>query len=210
VPCPRLIVVDVFNKIRPEARRNENPYEADYRALAPLKELADENGIAVLIVHHTRKMEAEDPFDTVSGTTGFTGAADTVLVLARTSQGATLYGRGRDIEEIETAVSFDKLSGRWSVLGAASEVRRTDERSAILEVLNQADEPMSPADVAVVTGAKPNNVKQFPFKMVKAGEVRKRKGRGWYVHPDWGDLLQEAGPDNLNNPVIDGEEADDD
>ncbi len=209
VPSPRLIVVDVFNKVRPETKKGENPYEADYRALAPLKELADEKSLAILIVHHTRKMEADDPFDTVSGTTGFTGAADTVLVLARNSQGTTLYGRGRDIEEVETAVQFDKLTGRWSMLGAASDVRRSDERSLILEVLNGADEPMTPSDLAAATGAKANNIKQLLFKMAKAGEVTKRRGRGQYVHPSREDLLE---GDNPDNPVTegDGDEGDED
>jgi hypothetical protein len=207
VSSPRLIVVDVFNKVRPETKRGENPYEADYRALAPLKALADEKSLAVLIVHHTRKMEADDPFDTVSGTTGFTGAADTVLVLARTSQGSTLYARGRDIEEIETAVQFDKLTGRWSVLGAASEVRRSDERSLILDVLKEAEEAMSPSDLAAATGAKANNVKQLLFKMAKAGEVTKLKGRGQYLHPSRRDLLE---TDNFGNPITKGDTDEED
>ena len=62
----------------------------------------------------------------------FTGAADTVLVLARDAQGTTLYGRGRDIEEVETAMTFDRTTGLWTVLGAASDVRRSDQRQIIL------------------------------------------------------------------------------
>ncbi len=46
--------------------------------------------------------------------------------------------RGRDIPEIETAVQFDKDTCRWSILGAAAEVRRTDERGEILELLKDA------------------------------------------------------------------------
>jgi hypothetical protein len=37
-------------------------------------------------------MRAGDLFDMVSGSTGFTGAADTTLVLSKDSQGVTLYG----------------------------------------------------------------------------------------------------------------------
>lgn len=44
-----------------------------------------QKGVAIVLVHHVRKMDADDPLDTVSGTTGLTGAADTVLVLNRTS-----------------------------------------------------------------------------------------------------------------------------
>jgi predicted ATP-dependent serine protease len=206
VPSPRLVVVDVFNKVRPESKRGESLYKADYDALDPLKKLADEKSLAILIVHHTRKQEAEDPFDTVSGTTGFTGAADTVLVLQRSSQGTTLYARGRDIEEVETAVEFNKQTGRWSVLGAAVEVRRSDERSLILEMLKVADEPMSPSELASATRGKPNNIRQLLFNMAKAGEVTKLKGRGKYVHPNRCDLLE---TNNFDNAITEGGRDDD-
>src|SRR3954453_4701824 len=38
---PRLVIIDVFTKVRPESLGRESPHEADYRALAPLKRLAD-------------------------------------------------------------------------------------------------------------------------------------------------------------------------
>ena len=65
----------------------------------------------------------------------------------------------------------------------ASEVRRTDERGAILAVLFDSEEPMKPADVALATGMSGTNVRQLLYKMVKAGEVVKTK-RGLYCHPD--------------------------
>jgi hypothetical protein len=73
--------------------------------------------IAVVLVTHTGKMEAEDPLEAINGVTG---AADAVLVLARRSKGTTLYGRGRDIEEIE---SMKFAGGRWPLLGEAQEVQ---------------------------------------------------------------------------------------
>ena len=103
--------------------------------------MADTYGVAIVLVHHQRKMDAEDPIDTVSGTTGLTGAVDTVLVLNNAGQGMTLYGRGRDIEEIEKAVTFDKDLCIWRVEGEAREVRRSDERSAIIGVLRSRRSP---------------------------------------------------------------------
>ena len=79
---PRLVIIDVLASVRSAKRNQDSPYEADYAALSDLKALADEFSIAILIIHHVRKMEADsDPFDAVSGTTGLTGAADTTLVL---------------------------------------------------------------------------------------------------------------------------------
>jgi hypothetical protein len=101
----------------------------------------ERSGIAVVLVTHTRKMEAEDPLEAISGTNGVTGAADAVLVLNRDAKGTTLYGRGRDIEEIETAMRFD--GGRWSVLGDADEVRKSDERRKIVAALKEAGDELA-------------------------------------------------------------------
>ena len=96
-----------------------------------------------------------------------------VAVLDRDSNGTTLYVRGRDVEELEEAVEFDKATCRWRILGTATEVRRSDERSAILKVLFEADGPTSPADIAAATDMLQINVRQLLFKMGKDGEVRK-------------------------------------
>jgi hypothetical protein len=50
--------------------------EADYEALTGLTRLAGELGLAVVVVHHTRKMASDDLMETVSGTYGISGAAD--------------------------------------------------------------------------------------------------------------------------------------
>lgn len=182
----RMVIVDVFTKIRPERSSSDTGYESDYRALAPLKQLADETGVAVVVVHHTRKMAAEDPFETVSGTNGITGAADTILILDRGSQGTTLYARGRDIEEIETALLFDKQSGTWSAQGPTTEVRRSDERQAVLSVLAEKGRPMSPTELSIKLDVPSANVRQLLQGMMTSGEISKR-GRGLYVINDNGE-----------------------
>lgn len=184
VERPRLIIVDVLAMFRPASGGKDNMYETDYHAIKGLQGLASEFGVAIVVVHHTRKGGSDvDPFEKVSGTLGLSGAADTTIVLDRDSNGATLYGRGRDIEEIESAVEFNKGDCRWFVLGKAEEVRRTDERTLILHALIEAGEPMSPADLAAATGMKSNNVRQLLFKMAAGGQVVKAK-RGQYAHPD--------------------------
>jgi hypothetical protein len=146
-----------------------------------LQAIASETGVAIVIIHHLRKSQAEvDPFEKVSGTLGLSGAADTVLILDRDGQGATLYGRGRDIDEIETAIQFDKRKCRWMVLGEAEEVRRSDERKGILDALKGAKGPLTPRDVADLTGGSHDAVRQLLLKMVANGEIA-RAGRGRYV-----------------------------
>ena len=179
------MIVDVFVRIRSKQRRDESPYDYDYRSIIPLKQLADRRNIAVIVVHHTNKRtDIDDPLDAVSSTTGFTGAADSILVLAKGPQGPTLYGRGRDIEEIETALRFDHQFGSWTALGEACDVRRTDQRKVIVEVIGEAeDHGLTPKEIAAATGMKQPNVRKLLAKMVEAGEVIK-VGRGRYYHPD--------------------------
>jgi RecA-family ATPase len=178
---PRLVIIDVFQRVRPEIGRQANLYAADYDALSPLQSWATQHGIAVVLIHHTRKGGADDPLEALSGTNGLSACADTTLVLDRDAGGYTLYVRGRDVEERKVAVAFE--DGHWRILGEAADIRRSDERSRILDVLSDADGPMSPSEISDVLGVEKNNVQQLLFQMGKTGEVTKN-GRGAYVHPD--------------------------
>jgi len=66
------------------------------------KNFADSKGICLILVHHTRKQQADDPYDMISGTNGLMGAADGAFLLKkekRTANAATLDVSGRDIQD---------------------------------------------------------------------------------------------------------------
>ncbi len=60
-PDIKLIIVDVFQMIRQPAKRNQSGYDRDYDDFKVLKRIADSHEIALLLIHHTRKMK--DPGD---------------------------------------------------------------------------------------------------------------------------------------------------
>jgi hypothetical protein len=180
VAKPRFIIIDVLQRIKPAGQMTRNAYENDYAIWSPLQDWATAHGIAVLGLHHTKKGGADDPLEALSGSNGLGACADTTLVLDSDQNGKTLYVRGRDVEEKETALIF--AGGFWTVLGDAADVRRTDERSQILSVLLTADEPISPKDISVATESNRNSTDQLLYKMAKAGEIEKI-GRGLYIHP---------------------------
>lgn len=184
VQRPVLIVVDTLEKFRPGAKFNTQQYSVDYAAITGLHKIAHERGVAIVVVHHVRKMEAEDPFDMVSGTNGLTGAADTILVLRKQSGNVTLYARGRDIEEKETACAFNKESCRWTLLGEAEAVHSSGERAAILEALRLAEPGhMQVSEIMVATGRRDRNaLDQLLFKMHRDKKVVRIK-RGVYGLP---------------------------
>ena len=169
--------------MRPTRGNAETLYESDYRALLDVHRLSNERGIGAAALHHTRKMEADDPIDTISGSLGLPGVADTCLILAKTPKGTTLYVRGRDIEECERAIMFGSGNCKWTLLGDAAEVHRSDGRKKILDALAKATDLMTPGEIEAATGIKRNSVDQFLLQMKASGEVVQIK-RGHYCHPD--------------------------
>ena len=198
VPVPTLVIINVLQRIKPAGSMARNSYENDYSAWAPLQQWSTENRVAVLGLHHTKKGGADDPLEALSGSNGLSACADTTIVLDQDQNGRTLYVRGRDVEEKETAVIF--TGGLWSVLGEASDVRRSDERSVIIEALNDNREPMTPSELATALGKQPNNIKQLLFKMTKAGELH-RVGKGRY----WTNPIHPHNPDNRSNSLDEGD-----
>jgi len=186
VSNPRLIVVDVFARVKGNKGGKETDYDFDYRQAAALQAIASAHNLALVVIHHTRKMAADDPFDEVSGTRGLTGAADGVLVLKRDggTQQPVLYGRGRDLEEFESALQFDGETGAWSVIGAAWQVADTMERRQIQEVLGRSVDPMTPTELAERLGKSRQNVSKMLTKMLDERQVEKvSTGRYVLVSP---------------------------
>ena len=119
----KLIVIDTLQKVKSAKKYGESAYEADYRALAPLKTFADKYKLCVLLVHHLRKMKDEtDPFNMMSGTNGILGSLDTALVMNRNKRSdtdTTFSVTGRDVEAQEKIIVFDKKSCKWNMKGDA-------------------------------------------------------------------------------------------
>jgi hypothetical protein len=129
-------------------------------------------------------MAAEDIMDTVSGSFGLVGAADTIIVIERRGQGAVFDVRGRDVESAELAIQFNKETCRWTLLGFATDVHRSAERARLLAVMAEAKEPLSPKEIMIATGRSDRNaVDQLLFRMVQAGDIAK-VARGKYSHPN--------------------------
>lgn len=156
-------------------------YAADYAAAEPLQQFATSYGVAVLVVHHTRKQGADDFLATVSGTHGLAGASDAVLVLtrSRTAADAVLAVTGRDLDEAEHALTFDSTLGTWRLLGDARRYATTPERRQVLELLDE-HQALTPKGLADLSGISHDNAKQLLRRMAKSGEVD-TTGDGTYL-----------------------------
>ena len=125
---PRLVIVDTLAQFRKVSSGKAQIYQDNYGAISDLQKLASRYNIAVVVVHHDRKSEAEDVFDTVSGSLGLTGAADTILIMKRQAGTVTLHVRGRDIEETERPCNSIRIAANGA--SSAPPPKSTDRRSA--------------------------------------------------------------------------------
>ena len=144
-PDTRLIIIDTLQKIR-ETGDERYSYASDYEVITKLKRFADASGVCVLLVHHTRKQQADDRFDKISGTNGLMGAADGAFLLQkerRTDSAATLDISGRDLQDQRLYLKKDEERLAWEL-----ERRET-------ELHKELPAPVLEAVAALVTAERP-------------------------------------------------------
>lgn len=130
-PEIKFIVIDVFQMVRQQAKRNQSGYDRDYEDFKVLKKIADSNNVGLMLIHHTRKMvDPTDPFNNLSGSVGVMGALDCAMVISkdkRNDKEATLHITGRDMESMELKIQFNRKTFQWECIGTAEDVEKQRE-----------------------------------------------------------------------------------
>jgi RecA-family ATPase len=190
-----LVVVDTLGRALPPAYSGETPYSRDYRVMSDLKAVADAwPGCSLLMSHHDRKAVVSDFVDSVSGTNGIAGGADTVLVLTRdrNQSDGLLQVTGRDVSEGAYALTFD--NGAWTLEGGSLETaakaavaRRAEiglggRSRDIIEAVSRRGEPVSPAVVGAELDMSNDAAGKYMRRLAEAGRIEKTD-RGLYTLP---------------------------
>lgn len=127
----KAVIIDTFQKVR-SLNNNKNSYATDYDDMGKIKEFADKHDIAVMLVHHNRKMKDDDDvFNMISGTNAIMGAADTIIVLTkdkRTAVQAKMHITGRDVMGDTLVLEFDKQACKWHCIGDLEAIEVFKER----------------------------------------------------------------------------------
>ena len=140
-----LIIIDTLTAIRQNNTSSlGNTNQIDYNFMNGFHELTKKYRITILIVHHLRKMQSDDPFNDISGTHGLYSSADGAYVLRKSKfsdESAKLYIKNRDMDPRVLTVQFDKISHRWDLLEESNPVEdplKTDpDLRKTLEIIRQ-------------------------------------------------------------------------
>jgi hypothetical protein len=189
-----LVILDTLGKVMPPSAPGESAYMRDYRIGTALKAVTDEHpGTSVVVVHHDRKAGAEDFIDSVSGTHGLAGAADTVVVLARArgDSAGLLKVTGRDVVEAEYAVTLSD-GGSWQLAAstltdaarAAAQQRATaglgDRSIDVLIEVGKHPDGIGPTELGAAVKMPAAEAGVYLGRLVTAGRIVKA-GRGKYA-----------------------------
>ncbi len=171
----KLIIIDTLGRFC--GYKGVSSYQGSYDQLAEIKSVADKHSLAIMVIHHARKLKAGDDLDTVMGSTGITSAADTIMVLKRErrqNQGSLLIS-GREVEERELALQFEPDNLLWKLLGPANEIRMSQERLELIDLLRKESGEMRLKDITEALGKKRPVLSKLLSGLIESGLVEQPK-----------------------------------
>ena len=186
-PKCRLIVIDVYNSIKPmSSRSGGNAYEVDAKQADALQQLAIAHHCCILVITHLRKTSAyssSDPFEEITGSMGLPSKADTIIVFKKgtnTNEGK-LYIRGRETKE--QTIDVDFVDGLWYVreenTNDYSQLKYYTDFEEYFEETGKS--AVTPGDFAVWyqkrTGSKMSNASMALKRLYERDAIERKNGK---------------------------------
>jgi len=176
-----LVIVDVLQLLWP-TNADANNYQDTYSVLAPLRQLANELNVMIVLVTHRRKAETADYLDGTIGSVGIQGNADIIFSLMRTrgESEAILYVDGNDVESRKIALRFNVDPLGFSLNDASpEEIGLTPERREIIEAIRELGGTAKLSQIAAQLGKQPSDVSMLLTRMKNSGLVSSPKYGIW-------------------------------
>jgi len=166
-----LVIVDVLQMLWPMGA-DVNSYSDSYAVLSPLRQMANDLGVMIVLVTHRRKMETADFIDGVMGSVGVAANADTILSIQRQrgENEAILFCEGNDIESRKIALRFNTDPLGFGLSDASpEEIGQTPERREVLDVLRRLGGKARTGEIAAALGKPINDTSNLLRKLKNAG-----------------------------------------
>lgn len=132
---PSLIVIDVLAALK---SATTGGYDDEYASVQALKKTAERYSCSLLALHHTRKQsvhEANDPFQTILGSTALAAVPDNLMVMEQKGDVTRLHQRGRLIESKTHYLRFDGVRYKSTEKTGLESFDNAPTQTAILDEL---------------------------------------------------------------------------
>ena len=170
-----LVIIDTISRALGHADQLD---QADMNvAFGSLQRMAMERDICLLLVDHHRKSAGGvgDVIDDVMGATSKVGVADAAIGIYRErgKSDAILKVAGRDVDDQELAVTFDRDLFTWQLLGTAAGVKAESVQSDIITAIEEMGGMATAAKIAEWIKRDRSNTHKELTELVNKGVVRR-------------------------------------
>jgi RecA-family ATPase len=153
-PDMRLLVIDTITYLRGGNSSNADSYTKDVQFMAPLTAMSEKLGFSIIAITHMNQLtKVTDVYHKIQGSTGQPGSADNIIFLtrsSRSSENGKLMISGREIDEFEVKLRFNKKTWVWSEDALPQAELTVNDK--ILALLKQQTKPLSPKDISQQIG----------------------------------------------------------
>lgn len=177
----QFVVIDTVERSVLWGRDKEEGIKIVYTTLHAM---AHDLDVAILLIDHHRKsgmFNAGDVVDEVMGSTGKVGPLDVIIGLHRVrgEDVATLKVTGRDIDEVELAIQWDKINFSWKNLGSAQQVVQNNNENEIIQAIMDFGGEATASEIIGLTAMPKTSAYRILTNLVKSGRLE-QAGKG---HP---------------------------
>jgi hypothetical protein len=160
--------------------------------LRDIQKLAMKLSISIVMVSHLGKTQFDYSWDKIQGSTGMQGMTDFMWMLDRgdgDSKSASLHGRGRDIEDFEFALNWNKDTWQYEMDGELWLKQLKENRKEIVDAMfyfahEKKQLEVKPSEIAKYLGATTDkakaNVRKTMERMQKSNDLVNGKSYGTY------------------------------
>ena len=139
IPNPKMVVIDVYVKVKKTISKSLNAYENDNYNLQNLQTLAIKYNIGIVLVHHTKKGSENDVFDEINGSAGIQSNMDSMIVLAssrKAGKNSVFHCIPKDAEQLEFEVGMNEQM-IWEDKGPVGSTSLTMLQERIVKIVNE-------------------------------------------------------------------------
>ena len=142
-PDAKLVIIDPYQKVKCSKDGYKlNAYENDNYNLQDLQTLATKYEIAIVLVHHLKKVKADDVFDEITGSAGIQSNADSMIVISsdrKKGKNPILSCIPKDAEQQEFEIALNPKC-IWENLGKPGMAALTNIQNSIIKIMKDDKE----------------------------------------------------------------------